>query len=332
MPESENQLTSAIVMVNDEPYCIVGWDLQKRNTDFLDGFDAGYFEFLISVLLAAEDQKRAAVGLRAALHHSLETLFSLLCALAQSPDCVYGWISKCQTHHLRTLVDKINRGEPVDGPWATKPMGWSGLANIVFDRYLPDTEKGESTKKLFASLWNRLAHEFLDADNIDEYNSIKHGLRMRSGGFTLRAGIEHSYGVPPPESEMSTIGHSESGSSFFRLERVGDKNSRTFTTRRISLNWKVERVAPLCQLAAMSIENLIGVLRFLNGTPASEVRFVRPPDDADFERPWNYSPGVTRIDLDFAFPPGTVPTLTRADLITQIEKLRGANEANGNEG
>jgi hypothetical protein len=326
MADNPQELAVEIFMVGDEPHCIAGWDLKQRNAEFLDGFDTGYFEFLINTLADAEDEKRAALALRSTLHHSLETLFTLLCALSQAPHCVYAWISKCSTGPLRRLVETIGRGEPINGPWVTRPRGWSGLADIVFDRYMPNEEKGETTKRLLALLWQRLAREFLDPDHIDEYNSIKHGLRMRSGGFSLRVGVEHSYGVPPPQHEMSTIGHSEHGSSFFRLERVGAKDSRTFTTRRISLNWRLEKVILLCQLAAMSIENIVGVLRFLNGTPATDVRFVRPPDDADFDRPWTYSPGTTRIDMDFVFPPGTVPGLTKAELLDQIGKLRAQQD------
>jgi hypothetical protein len=190
---------------------------------------------------------------------------------------------------------------------------------------MPGTEKAETTKRLFAVLWGRLAHEFLDRDNSDEYNSIKHGLRMRAGGFALQVGAEHSYGVPPPDSKMNTLGHSEHGSSFFRLERIGGKESRTYSTRRVSLNWRIERVITLGQLVAMSIENVVGTLRFLNGTPGETLKFVRPPDDADFDRPWTYSPGVSRMDMDFVYPPGMVPELTKADLESEIKKLRPAS-------
>src|SRR5438094_3978161 len=116
---------------------------------------------------------------------------------------------------------------------------------------MPGTDKGFATSKQLATLWGQLAHELLNPDHIDEYNSVKHGLRMRAGGFKLRAGLEHTYGEPPPEAEMNTIGHSEHGSSFFRLERIRTEASRSFSARRVSRNWKVEKVQLLCELTAM---------------------------------------------------------------------------------
>jgi hypothetical protein len=239
----------------------------------------------------------------------------------QSPRCAYGWIAKCSNTTLRRVVNRINAGDrELLCPYVRKPVGWAGIADIVFACYMPDTEKGAATRKLFATLWGQLAHEFLNRDHIEEYNSIKHGLRMRGGGFTLAVGLEHSYGVPPPDSEMKTIGHSEHGSSFFRLERIGEEGSRSFSTRRVAVNWKVERVQLLCELAAMSIANVIGALRIVNGTSPSTVQFHRPSDDQDFTRAWSYSPGVTSMNMDFVIDPRQIPNVTKAELLEQLRR------------
>jgi len=317
----ESQLQSAIVVVDEEPYCIWGWDLEERNKLFLDGFDTDYFPFLISTLASSDDSKRAPLALRATLHHSLETFFSLVGALVQSPKCAYGWIAKCSNVTLRKVVHRIDaRDCELLTPFVRKPAGWDGIAELVFACYMPDTEKGAATKKLFAALWGQLAREFLNRDHADEYNSIKHGLRMRGGGFTLAVGTEPSYGVPPPSSEMRTIGHSAHGSSFFRLERIGEESSRSFSTRRISLNWKVEKVQLLCELVAMSIANVVGALRIVNGAAPSTIQFQRPTDDQDFTRAWSYSPGVTSMNMDFVIDPQQIPKVTKALLLEQLRK------------
>lgn len=320
MTEAAGQLRNTIIVVDEEPYCIWGWDLDDRNRLFLEGFDTDYFPFLVATLASSDDTRRASIALRATFHHSLETLFSLISALVQSPKCVYGWIAKCSNVTLRRVVNRINAG---DGkllcPYVRKPIGWEGIADIVFACYMPDTEKGSSTKRLFAALWGQLAHEFLNRDHIEEYNSIKHGLRMRGGGFTLAVGLEHSYGTPPPDSEMKAIGHSEHGSSFFRLERIREEGSRSFSTRRVALNWKVEKVQLLCELTAMSIANVIGALRIINGAPASTVQFHRPVDDQDFTRAWSHSPGVTSMNMDWVIDPRQIPKVTKAQL---LERLR----------
>jgi hypothetical protein len=53
-------------------------------------------------------------------------------------------------------------------------------------------------------------------------NSIKHGFRIRAGDFALAVGPEHEYGVAPPDDEMKLLGKSDYGSTFFRIESVGN--------------------------------------------------------------------------------------------------------------
>ena len=75
-------------MVNREPYCLWDTDLIGRSREFLKGLDPEFFEYSLNVHLEARDQQRASVALRLALHHALETLFSLLGAYIQAPDLV----------------------------------------------------------------------------------------------------------------------------------------------------------------------------------------------------------------------------------------------------
>ena len=52
--------------------------LETRNAEVLNGIDPEYLTFLLEGFASAEDAKRASVAVRTTLHHSLETLFSLL--------------------------------------------------------------------------------------------------------------------------------------------------------------------------------------------------------------------------------------------------------------
>lgn len=99
---------NSIFVVNEEPYCIWEVDLPERNMEFLNGIDVEYFDYAIKVHLEAEDEKRASIGLRTTLHHAIETLFSLLGAYIQAPDCAYAWIAKCSNKELRSVVTKVS--------------------------------------------------------------------------------------------------------------------------------------------------------------------------------------------------------------------------------
>jgi hypothetical protein len=313
-------MQSSIFVVNEEPYCIWEVDLLGRNIEFLGGIDTEYFDYVIKVHAEAEDEKRASIALRTALYHAMETMFSLLGAYIQSPDCVYAWIAKCSNKDLRELVEKVSsfRNDLFTKLQIDK-VSWDNVAGSVFRYYLPDTEKNKKTAQLFASLWNRLAHEYTDSNHIDEYNSIKHGFRIHSGGFALAIGLEHEYGVAPPPEEMKLVGKSEFGTSFFRVESIGEgKGNRSLRSRRISLNWKIERTILQLQLVSMSITNITSALKIANGVQPETCKFLRPQEDSGFEKPWSYSPGVTSFNMDFVISEDQVSSATKSELLKII--------------
>lgn len=315
---------SSVFMVNEEPYCIWEVDLPERNREFLDGIDTEYLDYLLKVHGEAEDEKRASIALRSGLHHGMETMFSLLGAFIQAPDCVHAWIAKCSNKELRNIVKKIDgRNNKLFTKLNIDPVSWEGVASAVFNSYKPHTEKNKTTSHLFATLWRKLAHEFVSSDHIDEYNSIKHGFRIRSGGFALAVGLEHEYGIAPPANEMKLIGKSDYGSTFFRVEPVSNgKRNRSLRSRRISLNWSIERTMLLIQLVAMSINNITSALKIINGANSGTCKFIRPQEDADFEKPWSYSPGVTSCKLDFILPEDQIRSVTKSELLELIRNAK----------
>ena len=315
---------NSIFVVNEEPYCIWEIDIAERNREFLDGIDVKYFDYLLNVYLESEDEKRAAIALRATLHHAMETMFSLLGAYIQAPDCAYAWIAKCSNNDLRQLVKKI--GSHCNTLFTKLNVGqvsWESISKLVFQCYKPGSDRNTQTTKLFASLWQRLANELIDANHIDEYNSIKHGFRVRSGGFSIAVGLEHEYGMDPPAEEMKMIGSSEHGSSFFKIEPIGVlKGNRSLRSRRISINWKVEKVALLIQLVSMSINNIVSALKIANGATAGTCQFLRPVEDADFDKPWSYSTGVTSCNIDFVINEDDVVPTTRKKLWERLNDYK----------
>lgn len=313
-------MQKSIFVVNQEPYCIWEVDLPGRNIEFLDRIDTEYFDYLLKVHAEAKDEKRASIALRTALHHAMETMFSLLGAYIQAPDCVYAWIAKCSNKDLRELVEEVGSSR---NDLFTKlnidRVSWGSVADSVFSFYLPETEKNRKTSQLFASLWNRLAHEYTNNNHVDEYNSIKHGFRIHSGGFALAVGQEHEYGVSPPSEEMKLVGKSKFGTTFFRIESIGvGKGNRSLRSRRISLNWKIEKTIFLLKLVSMSVTNITSALKIANGVQPGKCKFLRPKEDSDFEKPWSYSPGVTSFNMDFDISEDQISSVTKSDLLKII--------------
>jgi hypothetical protein len=315
-------MDNSIFVVNHEPYCIWEVDVRQRNKEFLDGIDSDFFDYVVELHLNAEDEKRASIALRSTLHHAMETMFSLLGAYIQAPDCTYAWIAKCSNQELRAFVGSVGSfNNELFTKLLIKTVSWEEVSKSVFRGYMPGTEKNEKTAALYAKLWNRLSSEFLDPSHIDEYNSIKHGFRIRSGGFSIALGYEHEYGVSPPAEELKTLGHSVHGTTYFKLEPIGaGKGNRSLRSRRHSLNWRVEKTALLIQLVSMSITNVTSALKIANGSEAKTCKFLRPVDDEDFDKPWSFSTGVTSCNMDYIIPESEVASTNRSELLKRIKE------------
>jgi BsuBI/PstI restriction endonuclease HTH domain/BsuBI/PstI restriction endonuclease domain len=82
-----------IFPVADGGACCWGSDLEGQNRDFLASVDYRYFEYTARThlpLLDGDGKHFAATALRIGYHHGLETLFTLIGAAIQAPDCVAG--------------------------------------------------------------------------------------------------------------------------------------------------------------------------------------------------------------------------------------------------
>ena len=96
--------------VDDFAWCVWDWDIKQLNLNFINSIDAGYFEYLAQIYVSSDDkhEQNAALALRAAYSHGLETLFAFLFATIQAPDCVIGWVHKYELSQIRSLLQKVN--------------------------------------------------------------------------------------------------------------------------------------------------------------------------------------------------------------------------------
>lgn len=316
-------MQNAVFMVNDKPYCIWDIDLKERNSKFLESIDPEYFEYSLETHMATTDKKRAAISLRSTLHHAMETFFSLLGAFLQAPDCAYAWISKCENSDLRKLLDRINSSDDsVFRKLNMESLSWNGIARCVYRAYKPGTERQQKAIDLFAKLWENLSIEFLDPNHRDEYNAIKHGFRLQSGGFAFSFAPEDGTGKPPSDDKFTLLGSSDTGSSFLRVKRSdSSRKNRSLIAERVHLNWSLDKVNLLIQAISVSILNLTSAMKIANGFNAKECRFASFVDDADFEAPWKHTVGVTSLTMPNTYDKDKVISISEEELMQTIKSF-----------
>lgn len=313
-----------VFAVAEDTYCCWDQELPQHNASFLATLDGDYFTYLANVHLSeleGENRQRAAVSLRTAYHHGVETLFSLLGAMAQAPDAVPAWLPRCLTPNLREVVQCLSSGRPLLTQRGRQSLRFEDLAAITHQYCWVTETPPNSTASRFATLWRRLAHELLDERNVFEYNSIKHGFRVGAGGFTLRIGEEVEYGVRAPEANMHTVGSSPFGTRFFvPLPLRSDGESKFhFILKHSSLNWRAEAMAQRLQLIAFSIKNVVGCLRCMVGAPPDTIQFFRPEDPQAFEAAWQWSVGMFASDFSSTFAADEIVFDSRAALLSELE-------------
>ena len=113
VPSPGHELSAQIFAVGDEPHCVWDWDLPEKNAQFLRGLDPWYFDYVARTNapnLEADhpaERRRAAIAIRMAYHHGLESFIALLFAVLQAPGCVGGWTQVYRPAVLRKLVGSV---------------------------------------------------------------------------------------------------------------------------------------------------------------------------------------------------------------------------------
>ena len=306
--------------VGDEPYLLWDQDVPERTRVFLSGLDAEYFSYILRTNESTGDELRASVAIRLALHHATETMFSLIGALVQAPDCPYAWIAKCSTSELREVVRRISDGDrTLISKFKLSSLGWEPIASLVFEGLEPGSERQRRVIQNFSKLWHRIAaNQFTEAVG-DEYNALKHGFRTTPGGFKLHAGPAVSSNEPPAESEMKFLGGSAHGANFYKVGRLEGSGGRHLSSQRIAVNWSLTGDALLLELVALSIHNIVTRLKTANGFLRDECVYKTLDNDEDFILPWQQTPGVSR----FAFPEpqlGGLPDVSKGALLSKLRE------------
>lgn len=263
----------------------------------------------------SRDAQHAALALRAAYSQALETLFALIFSAIQAPWCVPAWINAYKNHELRNLVEKVQEEQQMTSLLKTETPSWSTIYDFLFSALNIEDKAYESAlKDGFIQTWMYFAHDFLDESSVREYNSIKHGLRISSGGFKLHIGIPEEPGVRPPQEKMMEVTSSAFGSSYLNSEKLGDWAHHLRLKGELR-NWNLESLLWGLQLAAMSIANVQSVLKVKAGN-GSQAPFNCPENLSDFGK-WKGFVNVTEPEVTIL--PEFIHPFTKEDILSNYK-------------
>lgn len=203
-----------------------------------------------------------------------------------APNCPHAWFATYKNFDLENIIRKIHNKESLTTQLRNSELNWKKISEaLFFSLSLSDKEKEDLIKNEFANLWSKLAMDFLDKGFSDEYNSIKHGLRIRHGGFSISIGKEDTPGVRAPRERMQLLGKSEFGSSYITAEKYKE-NSRHMQIKRNHRNWHPEDLVWGLLMVSISIKNIISTLKIVNGVNPKKVKYHWPNEFSTMVNPW----------------------------------------------
>jgi hypothetical protein len=316
-------------VTGERPAVFWGYDLAGDNARFLKTLDAEYFGFVArecaarlkdETTLERADRLRVATTLRIAYGQAAETLMALLAATAQIPTFPMGWMLRYQNQDLREVVTAIESERPFHSLLVERPVTWRTISALVHS-YIPGPAERLGLIDRAATFWSRMAQQFLSDHHQNEYNALKHGLRVMPGGFSIAFGVEKTPGQPAAPEDMTSLGGSQFGATYVVPVRIDGAAKHHFRISRESRNWSYEALAIDLQLMAQSMANVVGSLRVVGGDDASRVRFSWPngTDDDAFTRYRDFLPSLERLSRPDNVLAEDIAPVTAAEIIAAYE-------------
>ncbi len=72
-------------------------------------------------------------------------------------------------------------------------------------------------------------------------------------------------------------------------------------------------------LVAMSIQNVLTYLKFDYGIQQTEVRYIKPENETDFNKPWVSSMGVNRFGMTSMIDENSIIAVSKKDILASYE-------------
>jgi hypothetical protein len=293
----EDGLYAVRFLVGERALCIWDWNPKKHNDVFIENLDPYYFEYLARtfVATAAEaDEQRFSIAVRTAYSQALETFFALAAATMQVPNYVPGWLLHYKQSDLRFVVQSIDSAEPLKNAFRLKPVSWASVARLTNPGLVRTVDDGNSLVDSIAQCWAFFASDFLNEFAISEYNSIKHGFRVRPGGIEIGLAPGHDRLVEDLAFQIK----SDFGSGFLSTTRIPGVPRHHRQVKAHHRNWHPQDMLYGLSLLSLSIDNLLQFLRVQNGHEPREQKW--PTNLKEFGDPWEFAHTLDAVNATYA--------------------------------
>jgi len=329
--------------VIDRPFAVWSWDIIAESRAFLEGVDHNFYLRIAKKILSDENlifddnaelgmneiksRKDIAAISRLLRHHGIETLIMLWGALLQAPHAPHAYFLKCKTEDTRALARLFIRDEcPKFLRTKNSSLKFMDIVNGIHARtpYCDDDVYLQRLGKVARSLIASAA----DDDDRDEFNSLKHGLRTRHGGFQLQVGVEDTPGVPANESDMVVLGASNDASWFNvarpLLNATNVESRVNFEIGHTTLPWSLAKTICDLQLLSILIGNTVSTLLIGCGAPPSTVQFHRLVDAEEWWERYETMghTGIMRWSMANNIDAGVVHVRSAEDVIDSYSEQR----------
>lgn len=298
-----------------------GVDLSDQIVKFVDGIDPEYFMRITEIhskALESEHRTAAAIAIRITYGQCLEAFFALLCSALQAPRCPLGWMLKYENRDLKALIGKLVDGESFYTADDVE-LTWKGISRYIHRlEHLDDQEEAAQIIDFFADFWARCAYDFTDDRYAIEYNNLKHGLRVRTGGLGvwISAPIDNTQdGHPAPKPIIDS--QSEFGSQFYRRKDL--ENERTnFGAVQVSVAWDPKAMATRIESLAVSINNVLGFLKMKVGSKDRDAKYLWPLDFRRVLQSWESSFLIQSVEGGYPIETDMIEPVTKEQILRDL--------------
>ncbi len=296
----------------------------NQNLAYIRSLDPTYF-LSIANAVASLDEKReelhASTYFRMARDQSAEMLFSLIASAIQSPAGTALWMTQYRNDELDAVLEAFEHTSQLLTLAGPRALSWNDVA-VELTRHFRTSEPAtlDGFRQQHARFWSRLAREFLDPIARREFASIKHGLRVRSGGCEITITREITPGVKDPLATPIVSTGTGFGSSFIVPERIGTQKLHYCLSHQ-HRHWAPESLRMQLELIVNSIKNVLIHLRIKNGDRELP-DWTRPIDSEAFELCWqDKGGGLRESTVRYTIEEADIPCLSQEQLIDLCVQL-----------
>jgi len=298
-----------LIFVNKRPFRV--WPTVHRDQDLILGLRPDLHLRLAKDLVKSledEDNGHAVLGLRLLYGLSLEAFFALLFATLQAPEAPSAWLLLYRNEDLEELIERFQAGNDLPSRFVCpEPGSWEALALMLLPISLVESDNHRSRAKRLGSLWGEWAAEVLNEDMKAEFNSLKHGARIRSAAPFL-----------------SIDGHQVEGDEHGSCFATCEKSKSDVLLGICARSWSGQTLYSRLKLMATSRRNLVEILRIAHGAGDTGQSIIELPEHDELDDAKPSGKPLTGLRIGASWERGhQASVLTYEEAIGEYKKISG---------